>query len=65
MVLIKRKNKFVFWFFIGVYAATKSEKIYLFEKKGENVNSARHRIRKKNNHLLCLADKTGKSGIIF
>ena len=44
MVLIKRKNKFVFWFFIGVYAATKPEKIYLFEKKGENVNSARHRI---------------------
>ena len=52
MALFKRKNKCIFWCFIGVYAATKSKKAYLFEKKSENANFARHKMRKKNQSLV-------------
>ena len=61
---LQDKKKSIFWCLIGVYAATNPKKKNLFEKKkSENAYFARHRLRKKKrNQLLCLADKTGKSG---
>ena len=61
MALFKRKKR-RFWCFKGIYAATNPKKKNLFEKKSENAYFARHRMRKKSNQLLCLVDKTGKSG---